>query len=140
MVGVGLVIPLQLPISHSNTITYGGVGCARDPLQLPTPYFTTITSGGGGGACDPPEVTHTTFYYNHFWWLGWGLRFPFSYPHHTLLQSLLVMGMGLVIYLQLPTPHSTTITSVGGVGAFDCRSITQTTFYYNHCWLWGWGL
>ena len=85
------------------------------PCQLPTPQSTKINSGGGCGDRDSPSVIHTTLYYNHFWLWGLGLRFPFSYPHHTLLQSILVVEMWLVIPLQLPTPHSTTINS-GGMG------------------------
>ena len=112
MVGVGLVIPHQLPTAYPTTITFGGgVGLAI-PLQLPTPHSITITFCGGGAACDS----------------------PFSYPHYTLLQSLLAVDVGLVIHLQLPTPHSTTITS-GGVGvACDSPSVTHTTVYYSHFW------
>ena len=43
------------------------------PFQLPTPHSTTITSGGQVGACDSTSVTHTTLYYNHYWWCVWGV-------------------------------------------------------------------
>ena len=110
------------------------------PLQLPTPHSTTITSGCGGWACDSLSAAHTTLYYNHFWWWVSGSRFPFSYPHNILLQSILVVGVRLVIPLQLPTPHSTTIDSGCGNGACDSPSVTHTTFYYNQFWLWKWCL
>ena len=132
-----LVIPLQLPTPHCTTITSGGGGGACDFLQLHTPHATTITSGGGvgvrdspsathttlsttitsgggGGACDSPSVTQATLWDNHFLWSWWGLCFPFRYPRHILLPFL-ALDVGLVIHLQLPTPHSTTITS-GGCG------------------------
>ena len=60
--------------------------------------------------------------------------------HSILFQSLLVVVVGLVIHLQLPTPHSTTSTSAGGGWACDFPAVTHTTLYYNHfCW-WGLGL
>ena len=152
------MIHLQLP----TTITFGGRGGACDcPLtyshHLLLQSFLVVGVGlvippsnthtilyynhfwWWGGDCNSPSVTHTTLYYNHFWWWVWGLRFPFNCPHHTLLQSLLVVGVGLVISLQLPTPHSTTITSGGGCVACDSQPVSHTTLYCNHFLWWGWG-
>ena len=94
-----LVIPLQLPTPHSTTINSGGGNGA-------------INAGGGGWACDSPSVTHTTLYYNQFWW----------------------SGLVLVILFPLPTPHSTTVNSGGWGLACDSPSVTQTTLHYSQFW------
>ena len=134
MVGWGLQFTFSYP-HHTllQSLLVVGVGLAI-PLQLPTPHSTTITSGGGTGACDSPSVTHTTLYYNHFWWVGWGLGFHLSYPHYDRLRLLLLVGVRLEIPIQLPTQHSTTMTSGGRGGACDSPSVTHTTLYYNHFW------